>query len=130
MENRGTGGFEGIGGQAAWGSGASPGTGAQGGEMKEKAQALGEGARRQASRKLDSQKGQLSALLDRVAETMEGDQLGGYAAGYVRRGAELLRGRSTDELVSAAGEGLRSRPAAVVSLAFLAGFAVARMARR
>lgn len=130
MENRGTGGFGGIGGEAGWSSGTTPGTTGPAGEMKEKAQALGEGARRQATRRLDSKKGQLSDLLDRLAGTMDGDELGGYAASYVRRGAEVLRGRSTDELIGAASDGIRTRPAAVVGLAFLAGFAIARMARR
>jgi len=128
MENRGFGGLEAT-REAGFGSGSAPG-GEMAGEMKEKAQALGETARRQASRKLDARKGQVSGLMERLAETMEGDELGGYAAGYVRRGAEMLRSRSTDELVAAAGEGLRRRPAAIVGLAFLAGFAVARFARR
>jgi hypothetical protein len=135
MENRGTG-FEGMGmgGEASWGTAGTTGdaSGSTGGtgELKDKAQSLGQGARRQAARRLDSKKGQLSDLLDRVAETMDDDELGGYAAGYVRRGAEMLRGRSTDELISAAGDQLRHRPAAVVGFAFLAGFAIARMARR
>jgi hypothetical protein len=128
MENRGMGGFEGPG---DWTSGTAPGVvGGQGEEAREKAQALGDSARRQATRRLDARKGQVSGLLDRLAETLEGDELGGYAAGYVRRGAEVLRGRSADELIAAAGDGLRSRPAAVVGLAFLAGFAFARFARR
>jgi hypothetical protein len=131
MENRGIGGIEGgMGGEAGWTSGTAPGTPGAGSELKDKAQALGEGARRQAARKLDSRKGQLSELLERVAETMDGDELGGFAAGYVRRGAEMLRGRSTDEILSSMRQGLRSRPAAVVGLAFVAGFAMARMARR
>jgi hypothetical protein len=129
MENRDTG-FEGIGGTTGFGTSTSGAGTGQGQEMKEKATQLSHTARRKATERLDSQKGQISSLLDKVADTMEGDQLGGYAAEYVRKGAELLRGRSTDELLSTAGTQLRTHPAALVGAAFLAGFAIARMARR
>jgi len=126
MENR----DAGFGETGGFGS-SSPGAGmGQGQELKDRATQLTHGARRRATERLDSQKGELSSLLDRVAETMEGDRLGGYAAEYVRKGAELLRGRSTDELLTSAGAQLRARPAALVGAAFLAGFAIARMARR
>jgi hypothetical protein len=128
MENRGMGGTEPTG--AGWSAGSSPGAGEQGGDTKAKVQQLGESARRQATRRLDSRKGQLSGLLDRLAETLEDDDLGRFAAGYVRRASDTLRNRSSDEIFSTAGEGLRSRPAIVVGAAFLAGFAIARLARR
>lgn len=121
-------GFGGIGGTSGYGS-TSVGVG-EGHEMREKASELSHSARRKATERLDSQKGQITSLLDKVAETIKDDKLGGYAADYVRKGAELLRGRSTDELITSAGAQLRSRPAALVGAAFLAGFAVARMARR
>jgi hypothetical protein len=129
MENRDMG-FGGIGGTSGYGSTSSGMGEGQGHEMRDKASELTHSARRRATERLDSQKGRLSSLLDKVADTMKDDEVGGYAADYVRRGAEMLRGRSTDQLITSAGAQLRSRPAALVGAAFLAGFAVARMARR
>jgi hypothetical protein len=106
------------------------GQGARAEEVKQRASEVTRKARGRAMDRIDVQKGELSGLLDRLADTMEQDRLGAYAADFARRGAELLRGRSADELVSSARSELTGRPAAFLSLSFLAGFALARLARR
>ena len=98
--------------------------------MKQRASEVTRKARGRAMDRIDVQKGELSGLLDRLADTMEQDRMGAYAADFARRGAELLRGRSADELVSSARSELTGRPAAFLSLSSLAGFALARLARR
>lgn len=97
------------------------------GEAKEKAKELTRTARDRALSVLDEQKGQLSGLLDRVADTMQDDRLGGYASEYARRGAELLRRQSADELFRSVRSGVRSRPGLLLSACFVAGLAVARL---
>lgn len=98
--------------------------------MKDKASELTSKARGQAAGAIDAQKDQVSALLDKVAGALEGDRLGGYVADYARRGAELLRGRSGDELMTTARTSARERPAVIVAASFVAGFALARLVRR
>lgn len=99
-------------------------------EVKQRATDVTRRARSRAMERLDAQKGELSGLLDRVADTMEQDRMGAYAADFARRGAELLRGRSANELFSSARAEITNRPGAFLSLSFLAGFALARLARR
>jgi hypothetical protein len=99
-------------------------------EMKERATELTRRARGRAMQTIDQRKGEVSGLLDRMADTMQDDHLGAYVADIARRGAQLLRGRSADELLSSARSEVTARPAAFLSLSFLAGFAIARLARR
>jgi hypothetical protein len=66
-------------------------------------------------------------LLDRMADTMQDDQLGGYASEYARRGAELLRRQSADELFRSARRAVRSRPGILLGACFVAGLAFARL---
>ena len=99
-------------------------------EMKERATEVTRRARGRAMETIEQRKGELSGLLERMADTMQDDRLGGYAADAARRGAQFLRGRSADEIVSSARSELTARPAAFLSLSFLAGFAIARLARR
>jgi hypothetical protein len=99
-------------------------------DAKQKATELTQTARQRALSTLDGQKEQLSGLLDRVAETAEGDRLGGYASDYARRGAEYLRRHSADEIVGSVRDGIRSRPGLLLSACFVAGLVVARMLRR
>jgi hypothetical protein len=102
----------------------------EGGELKDKAATLTRTARSRMTETLDSQKGELSSLLEKVAENIQDDRFGAYAADYVRRGAEFLKGRSTDDIVAGAMTQLRTRPSVLVGASFLAGFAMARLARR
>jgi len=99
-------------------------------EMKERATEVTRRARGRAMETIDERKGELSGLLERMADTIQDDRLGAYAADVARRGAQFLRGRSADELLSSARTELATRPAAFLSLSFLAGFAIARLARR
>lgn len=104
--------------------------GADGGksaEVKQKASELGQNARSRAMSVLDEQKTQVSGLLDRLADSVQDDRIGSYAAGYARRGAEFLRGRSADDIVSTVGRELRARPGVLLSAAFIAGLAIARV---
>jgi hypothetical protein len=96
-------------------------------EVKQKASDLGHTARSKAMSALDQQKTQVSGLLERLADSVQDDRIGGYAAGYARRGAEFLRGRSSDEIVSTLRRELRSRPGVLLSAAFIAGLAIARV---
>jgi hypothetical protein len=96
-------------------------------EVKQKASDLGQTARSKAMSALDERKAELSGLLERIADSVQDDRIGGYAAGYARRGAELLRGRSSDEIVSTLRRELRSRPGVLLSAAFVAGVAIARV---
>lgn len=123
MENR-------MGTDFTAGAGAYGRSTGDGGELKDKAATITRTARSRMTEKLETQKGELSSLLDKVAENMQDDRLGGYAADYVRRGAEFLRGRSTDDLLAAATSQLRARPSVLVGASFLVGFAIARLARR
>ncbi len=97
------------------------------GEAKEKAKELTRTARDRALSVLEEQKGQLSGLLDRMADAMHDDRLGGYASEYARRGAELLRRQSADELFRSVRRGVRSRPGVLLSACFVAGLAFARL---
>jgi hypothetical protein len=99
-------------------------------EMKEKASQLTRTARERAMSAVDQQKDQVSGLLERVADTVAGDRLGGYAADYARRGADYLRRTSADELYWSVRSGLRSRPGVLLSACFVAGVAIARVMRR
>ncbi len=100
------------------------------GELKEKATQLTHTARQRAMSTIDRQKEQLGNLLDRVAQSAEGDRLGGYAADYARRGAEYLRRHSADEMLGQLRTGIRARPGLLLSACFVAGLAVARMMKR
>jgi hypothetical protein len=106
--------------------GRSPGTT---GDTKEKAKELTHTARERALSTLDQQKAQLSNLLERVADTTRDDRLGAYASDYARRGAEFLRRQSADELFRSARQEFRSRPGLVLSACFVAGLALARLAK-
>jgi hypothetical protein len=106
------------------------GGGAKAGEqMKEKASQLTHTARERAMSTLDGQKEQLCGLLERVADTMADDRLGGYGADYARRGAQYLRRTSSREIVASVRDGLRARPGVLLSACFVAGLAVARLMR-
>jgi hypothetical protein len=113
-------------------AGTSPygGSTGDGSELKDKAAALGQTARSRMAQTLDGQKGELSSLLEKVAENIQDDRFGAYAADYVRRGAEFLKGRSTDDILSSVMTQARTRPSLLVGASFLAGFAIARLARR
>ncbi len=97
------------------------------GEAKEKAEELTRTTRDRALSTLDRQKEQVSGLLERVADAVQDDRLGGYASEYARRGAELLRRQSADELFRSVRRGFRSRPGVVLSACFVAGLAFARL---
>ena len=107
----------------------SNGGGAQD-ELKDKATKLTQTARGRAVEAMEQQKGQVCSLLDKVAQNVEGDKVGGYVADFARRGSEYLRRHSADEILSSASTGVRSRPAALVGASFLVGFAAARLFRR
>lgn len=97
------------------------------GELKGKATQLTHTARQRAMSTLDQQKDQLGGLLDRVAQSAEGDRLGGFAADYARRGAEYLRRHSAEELFGNLRAGIRERPGILLGACFVAGLAVARV---
>ncbi len=99
-------------------------------EMADEAAQLGRSARSRAMGALDGQKEQVCAMLDKLADGLEGDRIGGYVADFARRGGDYLRRHSADELLGTAGEELRARPAALVGASFLVGFAAARLFRR
>lgn len=99
-------------------------------EMKGKTSELAHKASDRALAKIDGRKDQVSDALEKVADAISDDQIGRYAADYVRRGAEYLRGQSTGDIVSRAQSELRDRPGAMISLCLLAGFTLARLARR
>jgi hypothetical protein len=98
-------------------------------QVKEKATELTRSARERAMSTVDQQKGQVCDTLDRMARSLEDDRLGGYVAGYARRGADYLRHHSADELLASAQAGLRSRPGLMLSACFVAGLAIARVMR-
>lgn len=100
------------------------------GELKEKATQLTHTARQRAMSTVDGQKAQLSSLLDRMAQSAEGDRFGQYAADYARRGAEYLRRHSAEELFDNVRSGIRSRPGLLLGACFVAGLAVARVMKR
>jgi hypothetical protein len=97
------------------------------GEAKEKAKELTRTARDRALSTLDEQKAHLSGVLERVADSVKDDRFGAYASDYARRGAELLRQRSADDMFRSVRHGLRSRPGLVLSACFVAGLAFARL---
>jgi len=97
------------------------------GEAKEKAKELKRTARERALTTIDERKGQLSGLLDRMADAMQDDQLGAYASDYARRGAEMLRRQPADELFRSVRRGVRSRPGVLLGACFVAGLAFARL---
>jgi hypothetical protein len=97
------------------------------GEAKEKAAELTRTARDRALSTLDQQKSQLGGLLERIADTIKDDRLGGFASEYARRGAELLHRRSADDIFRSVRSGIRSRPGVVLSACFVAGLAFARL---
>lgn len=96
-------------------------------QLKEKASELTRTAGDRALSTLDEQKSQLSGLLDRVADSMQDDPMGGYAAEYARRGARFLRERPSRELARSIQGELRARPGLALSAAFIAGLAFARL---
>jgi hypothetical protein len=96
-------------------------------EAKDKARQLQRTARDRAMATLGDRKDQLSGLLDRMADTMQDDALGGYASEYARRGAELLRRQSADDLFRSVRQGVRSRPGVLLGACFVAGLAFARL---
>lgn len=96
-------------------------------ELKDKAQQLTESARGKAMTALDSNKDQICVAIEKVAEAMQDDPYGRYAAQYVRRGADYLRAHSADEMLSSMRGGMRERPVAILGACFLAGLAFSRM---
>jgi hypothetical protein len=96
-------------------------------QLKEKASELTHTARERAFSALEQQKSHLCGLLDHVADSVQDDALGEYAADYARRGARFLRGRSSDELARSLRRELRARPGLALSAAFVAGLAFARL---
>ena len=107
----------------------SPGS-ADAGELKEKATQLTHTARQRAMSTVDGQREQLGSLLDRIAQSAQGDRLGGFAADYARRGADYLRRHSAEEMFDHLRDGVRARPGLVLSACFVAGLAVARLMKR
>jgi hypothetical protein len=99
-------------------------------ELKGKATQLKESARTKAMGTLDANKDQVCQMLDKVADTIEDDRLGRYAADYARRGAEYLRRQSSDDLVTIVAGELRRRPGMLLGACFLGGLAFSRMLRR
>lgn len=96
-------------------------------QAKEKAKDLGRGARDRALSSVDREKDHVSGLLDRVADSMRDDRIGGYASDYVRRGADWLRGTSSNDLLHSIQRGFRSRPGVVLAAAFASGLVLARV---
>lgn len=99
-------------------------------ELKEKASHLTQTARGRAMSALDQQKGQVCSMLDKVAQNVEDEKVGGYVADFARRGSEYLKNHSADEIFSSATTQLKGRPAALIGPSFLVGFALARLFRR
>jgi hypothetical protein len=100
--------------------------------MKGQVSAMKDQAQSKAIGALDDGKNQVCEALDKIAVALDesGNRFGGIAADYARRGGEFLRTRSANELWSSAGYGIRSRPAALVGVSLLGGFALARLMRR
>lgn len=104
-----------------------------GGAVRSQVSAMKDQAQHRAIGALDDGKNQICEALEKIASALDddgGSRFGGYAADYARRGCEYLRGRSADELWRSASEGMRARPAALVGISLLGGFAFARMLRR
>jgi hypothetical protein len=99
-------------------------------ELKEKASHLTQTARGRAMGALDQQKEQVCSMLEKVAQNVEGDKVGGYVADFARRGSEYLKAHSADEIISTATAQLKGRPVAFIGASFLGGFAIARLFRR
>lgn len=99
-------------------------------KLKEKATQLTRTARQRAMSTVDGQKDQIGSLLDRMAQSAEGDRFGQYAAEYARRGADYLRRHSAEELFDDLRAGIRSRPGLLLGACFVAGLAVARVMKR
>ena len=98
-------------------------------QLKEKASELTHTARQRAFSAIEQQKSQLCGLLDHVADSVQGDPLGEYAAEYARRGAQFLRSRRSDELARSVQRELRARPGLALSAAFVVGLAFARLVK-
>jgi hypothetical protein len=98
-------------------------------QLKEKASELTHTARQRAFSALEQQKSQLCGLLDHVADSVQDDPLGGYAAEYARRGAQFLRSRPSAELARSFQRELRARPGLALSAAFVVGLAFARLVK-
>lgn len=100
--------------------------------MKGQVSAMKDQAQSRAIVALDEGKNQVSEALEKIAVALDesGNRVGGIAADYARRGGEYLRFRSASELWSTTAEGIRSRPAALVGVSLLGGFALARLLRR
>jgi hypothetical protein len=100
--------------------------------IKGQVSAVKDQAQNRAMGALDDGKNQLCEALDRIAGALDdsGNRFGGIAADYARRGGDFLRGRSANELWSSASDGIRTRPAALVGVSLIGGFALARLLRR
>ncbi|HYG67389.1 MAG TPA: hypothetical protein VD838_07005 [Anaeromyxobacteraceae bacterium] len=100
--------------------------------MKGQVSQLKDQAQHRAIGVLDDGKSQVCEALDKIAGALDqgGNRFGGIAADYARRGSAYLRGRSANELWSSASDGIRSRPAALVGVSLIGGFALARLLRR
>ena len=103
------------------------GSSADTGELKEKATQLTHTARQRAMSTIDQQKDQIGSLLDRLAQSAEGDRFGGYAADFARRGADYLRRHSAEELFDNLRSGIRARPGLLLGACFVGGLAIARV---
>jgi hypothetical protein len=118
------------GGDPVLGRSIATGDGHHGEEPKEKAKRLSQTASGRAMAELDNRKGEVSGLLDKVAQNVGDDRIGGYVADCARRGAEYLRNHSAQEMLGSIRSGLTSRPATLVGASFLVGFAAARLFKR
>lgn len=96
-------------------------------ELKDKAQELSAAARGRAMTALDSNKVHISGAIAKMADALEDDPYGKYAAQYARRGADYLRGHSAEDMLASAREELRERPLFVLGACFVAGLALSRV---
>lgn len=99
-------------------------------ELRDKASHLTQTARGRAMNALDQQKEQVCSMLEKVAQNVEGEKVGGYVADFARRSSEYLKAHSADEILSSARTQLKGRPAALIGASLLGGFAVARLFRK
>lgn len=107
-----------------------PGATTQTEELKGKAGQLGRTARDRAMGTLDQNKDQVCGALEKLADALEDDKIGRFAADYARRGAEYLRHQSSNDLLTLARTELRQRPGMLLGACFVAGLAFSRMLRR
>jgi hypothetical protein len=100
--------------------------------IKGQVSAVKDQAQNRAMGALDDGKNQVCEALERIAGALDesNNRFGGIAADYARRGCDFLRGRSANELWSSASDGIRTRPAALVGVSLIGGFALARLLRR